>query len=525
MWITRSTQTRSKITLGKRKRCTELPGNRMQHCGLQSSRHVPLNSPTAGWTKTTYSCQVDPHQHRIQIFELNHNSTKLQCSDCSSFTDASTTSVAKPDIRTFSMFVSQHAKEGNDFQGWAIFSDVCTRLLNGENLSWMECPCTISPLKNWCHVLVLWSPPKLISPFRVAELTPTTPLKCRLWLRHRLSSGLVARLPVMRIRLFVTSNMMLVFVWARLLALACQQSMLKVQHKLRFTMQHLYGNIKNLRNECADHAAALGALGLVSNQNLSTRWARHNFDTAACLCSCNNLRYVLEKLRVIGTENNIVTSGREFVFCSSSGSLWLSRTNCITLGFALSSSSTRSLSTLLCCTSSEAMESPTSCLHCFEFCDTVHRAPLPEPSVNKQRYLTALANNLRERRQPAPHLSHMLWAQRACDNFWKTSINFSIKINTLQRLKKWRNLDKLRHKASSITAEVSLVEKMSHLQSQMHIDESMESIADSGVEEGELEKLLTSPLYAQRASGKPDAMVVGREVTAHVSFITFIRES
>ena len=34
-------------------------------------------------------------------------------------------------------------------------------------------------------------------------------------------------------------------------------------------------------------------------------------------------------------------------------------------------------------------------------------------------------------------------------------------------------------------AEMSPVEKMSHLQSQMHFDESMESIADSELEDGE----------------------------------------
>ena len=50
-------------------------------------------------------------------------------------------------------------------------------------------------------------------------------------------------------------------------------------------------------------------------------------------------------------------------------------------------------------------------------------------------------------------------------------------------------------------AEMSLVEKMSFLQSQMHFEESMESIADSDLKDDELQKLLTSPLYAQRASG------------------------
>ena len=42
----------------------------------------------------------------------------------------------------------------------------------------------------------------------------------------------------------------------------------KVQHRLRFTMQHVYGHTGNMG---ADHAAALGALGLVSSHNLPTR--------------------------------------------------------------------------------------------------------------------------------------------------------------------------------------------------------------------------------------------------------------
>ena len=42
----------------------------------------------------------------------------------------------------------------------------------------------------------------------------------------------------------------------------------------------------------------------------------------------------------------------------------------------------------------------------------------------------------------------------------------------------------------------------------MHFDDSVESIADSDLEEGELQKMLTSPLYAQKASEKPDALAV-----------------
>ena len=76
---------------------------------------------------------------------------------------------------------------------------------------------------------------------------------------------------------------------------SCQQLLLKVQHRLQFTMQHVYSHAENLGNECADHAVALGAFGLVSNHNLSTRWARHSFDSVSCFDICHNLGDVLEK--------------------------------------------------------------------------------------------------------------------------------------------------------------------------------------------------------------------------------------
>ena len=67
-------------------------------------------------------------------------------------------------------------------------------------------------------------------------------------------------------------------------------------------LHDVYGHTGNLGNECADHAAALGTLGLVSSRNLATRWARHNFDTSACFGSFNNIGDVLVKLRNIRTE-------------------------------------------------------------------------------------------------------------------------------------------------------------------------------------------------------------------------------
>ena len=42
----------------------------------------------------------------------------------------------------------------------------------------------------------------------------------------------------------------------------------------------------------------------------------------------------------------------------------------------------------------------------------------------------------------------------------------------------------------------------------MHFDDSVESTADSDLEDAELQKMRTSPLYAQKASEKPDAMVM-----------------
>ena len=51
----------------------------------------------------------------------------------------------------------------------------------------------------------------------------------------------------------------------------------------------------------------------------------------------------------------------------------------------------------------------------------------------------------------------------------------------------------------------------SHIQSKMHFDDSVENIANSDLEDGELQKMLTSPVYAQKASGKLDAMVVVQE--------------
>ena len=90
------------------------------------------------------------------------------------------------------------------------------------------------------------------------------------------------------------------------LALACHQSMIRAQHRLRRT---------NLGNECADHAAALGTFGLISSHNVTTRWIRHNLDTSVCFDGCNNISETLERLQYMlrrhtRTECSIGTSHR-----------------------------------------------------------------------------------------------------------------------------------------------------------------------------------------------------------------------
>ena len=67
-------------------------------------------------------------------------------------------------------------------------------------------------------------------------------------------------------------------------------------------MQHVYGHAGNLGNECADHAAALGSVGLISSHNVAIRWGRHNFDTSVCCDGCNSISEILERLDRIRTE-------------------------------------------------------------------------------------------------------------------------------------------------------------------------------------------------------------------------------
>ena len=64
----------------------------------------------------------------------------------------------------------------------------------------------------------------------------------------------------------------------------------------------------------------------------------------------------------------------------------------------------------------------------------------------------------------------------------------------------------------------SKISETSYSQTHILFDDSAESIADSDLEDEELQKLLTSPLYAKRASRKPDALVVQERVVSAQTF-------
>ena len=152
--------------------------------------------------------------------------------------------------------------------------------------------------------------------------------------------------------------------------------------------------------------------------------------------------------------------------------------------------------------------------------DTVHRAPLPEPIQSTSSANEPLSRvNYESGRNPR--------MRQFLEVLWKTSINCTMhrenlenKIDKLQLLKKWRNLDRLGHKAFSITRwqRRHLLRRCPTSSPRCTSMSPWKALRTLISKMGELQKLLTSPLYAQRASGKPDAMVVQeREVSAQTS--------
>ena len=64
---------------------------------------------------------------------------------------------------------------------------------------------------------------------------------------------------------------------------------LQAQLRVFLTLLHVYSHGSNAGKECADHAAALGALGLVSKHIFVERWSPPRFNTTALLGNKSDL--------------------------------------------------------------------------------------------------------------------------------------------------------------------------------------------------------------------------------------------
>ena len=194
---------------------------------------------------------------------------------------------------------------GNNFHGWVIHADGGTRVVGGEIFAgWYVISRSLrgrifvrfGPVITNAHLA--FSGARIHS--NTAEISAMFEALSFLGPRDPVAHEEQSRFSLILSMLLVC----LVTIQARThvqLALACQQSMIRVQHRLRLTMQHVYGHGGNLGNECADHAAAHGTFGLISSHNVATRWIRHNFDTSVCFDGCKDISEILERLQHIRT--------------------------------------------------------------------------------------------------------------------------------------------------------------------------------------------------------------------------------
>ena len=130
------------------------------------------------------------------------------------------------------------------------------------------------------------------------------------------------------------------------LALACQWSMKCAQHRVRLTLEHVYGPSGNLCNDCADHSAALGTFGPTSSHNVASS---HNVERGL-------------RLQLIRTDAAPPFPEHRSQCCvSPSVSLCISRAVCVTflLRYQRSCSQLFFCACVLC-SSQQLMESPSS---------------------------------------------------------------------------------------------------------------------------------------------------------------------
>ena len=171
--------------------------------------------------------------------------------------------LAKPKARCphLSNIRTTTRERGNDFQGWAIYTDGCTRLVDGEtSAGWGAIARSHHGRKDVLLGPVITTEAHLAFAGARTHSNNTTEMSAMIEALSFLGPfGPVARDANSCIYYDSkhAAGVCLGTIQARThvqLALACQQSMLKVQHRLRLTMQHAYGHTRNLGNECADHA-------------------------------------------------------------------------------------------------------------------------------------------------------------------------------------------------------------------------------------------------------------------------------
>ena len=191
---------------------------------------------------------------------------------------------------------------GNDYHGWAIFSDGGTRVVDGKTFAgW-----SVISRSPRGRIFVMFGPvitTEAHLAFSGARIHSNN--TAEMTAMFEALSFLGPRGPVTHDEQSCTyydsmhaAGVCLGTVQARthvLLALAGQRSLIPVQRRLRLTMQHVFGHSGNLGNECADHAAALGTFGLIASHSAATRWMRHNFDASVCFDGCNNISEILER--------------------------------------------------------------------------------------------------------------------------------------------------------------------------------------------------------------------------------------
>ena len=163
-------------------------------------------------------------------------------------------------------------ERGNDFQGWAIHTDGGTRSADGKTLAGWSAVAR----SHHGRIHVMFGPV-------VTTERPSCVLRCQ----DRTANNIAEKSAIIEALSFLgphglvardacscvfydskhAAGVCLGTIHARMhvqLGLSWQQLLLNVQRRQRFTMQHVHSHAENLGNECADHAAALGAFGLVS---------------------------------------------------------------------------------------------------------------------------------------------------------------------------------------------------------------------------------------------------------------------